>query len=87
MSILGIIPARGGSKGVSGKNIKLLGTIFIRLVQMIISPLVFTTLVVGIAKLGDIKAVGRIGGKALGWFFTASFISLLIYLHCKCLAM
>ncbi|HMJ46505.1 MAG TPA: cation:dicarboxylase symporter family transporter, partial [Ferruginibacter sp.] len=33
---------------------------------------------VGIAKLGDIKSVGRIGGKALGWFFTASFISLLI---------
>ncbi|HEU0137508.1 MAG TPA: dicarboxylate/amino acid:cation symporter [Flavobacterium sp.] len=58
--------------------IKLLATIFIRLVQMIISPLVFTTLVVGIAKLGDIKTVGRIGGKALGWFFTASFISLLI---------
>ena len=58
--------------------IKMLATIFIRLVQMIISPLVFTTLVVGIAKLGDIKAVGRIGGKALAWFFTASFISLLI---------
>lgn len=58
--------------------IKILATVFIRLVQMIISPLVFTTLVVGIAKLGDIKAVGRIGGKALGWFFTASFISLLI---------
>ncbi len=58
--------------------IKMLATIFIRLVQMIISPLVFTTLVVGIAKLGDIKAVGRIGGKALGWFFTASFVSLLI---------
>ncbi len=58
--------------------IKMLATVFIRLVQMIISPLVFTTLVVGIAKLGDIKSVGRIGGKALGWFFTASFISLLI---------
>ncbi|MET0759053.1 MAG: cation:dicarboxylase symporter family transporter, partial [Flavobacterium sp.] len=58
--------------------IKILATVFIRLVQMIISPLVFTTLVVGIAKLGDISAVGRIGGKALGWFFTASFISLLI---------
>ena len=58
--------------------IKLLATIFIRLVQMIIAPLVFTTLVVGIAKLGDIKSVGRIGGKALGWFFSASFISLLI---------
>ncbi|MDR6759958.1 Na+/H+-dicarboxylate symporter [Flavobacterium sp. 2755] len=59
-------------------KIKMLATIFIRLVQMIIAPLVFTTLVVGIAKLGDIKTVGRIGGKALGWFFTASFISLLI---------
>ena len=59
-------------------KIKILATIFIRLVQMIISPLVFTTLVVGIAKLGDIKTVGRVGGKALGWFFSASFVSLLI---------
>ena len=65
------------AKSFSDK-IKTLATIFIRLVQMIISPLVFTTLVVGIAKLGDIKAVGRIGGKAMGWFFTASFVSLLI---------
>ncbi len=59
-------------------KIKILATVFIRLVQMIISPLVFTTLVVGIAKLGDVKTVGRVGGKALGWFFSASFISLLI---------
>lgn len=58
--------------------IKLLATIFIRLVQMIIAPLVFTTLVVGIAKLGDLKSVGRIGGKALAWFLSASFISLII---------
>jgi Na+/H+-dicarboxylate symporter len=65
------------AKSFSDK-IKMLATIFIRLVQMIIAPLVFTTLVVGIAKLGDIKAVGRIGGKALAWFFSASFISLLI---------
>lgn len=59
-------------------NIKLLATIFIRMVQMIIAPLVFTTLVVGIAKLGDLKAVGRVGGKALGWFITASLVSLLL---------
>jgi Na+/H+-dicarboxylate symporter len=59
-------------------KIKMLATIFIRLVQMIISPLVFTTLVVGIAKLGDIKSVSRIGGKAMLWFFSASFVSLLI---------
>lgn len=60
------------------KNIKLLTTIFLRLVQMIIAPLVFTTLVVGIAKMGDLKAVGRVGGKAMLWFITASLVSLLI---------
>ena len=59
-------------------NIKLLTTIFLRLVQMIIAPLVFSTLVVGIAKLGDIKTVGRIGGKALLWFVSASLVSLLL---------
>lgn len=60
------------------KNINLLGTIFIRLVQMIIAPLVFCTLVAGIAKMGDMKMVGRIGAKAMGWFITASLTSLLI---------
>lgn len=60
------------------ENIKLLGTIFIRLVQMIIAPLVFTTLVVGIAKMGDGKMIGRVGGKAMLWFISASFMSLLI---------
>jgi Na+/H+-dicarboxylate symporter len=59
-------------------NIKLLSTIFIRLVQMIIAPLVFTTLVVGIAKLGDLKTVGRVGGKAILWFISASLASLLL---------
>ncbi len=57
-------------------NVKILATIFLRLVQMIIAPLVFTTLVVGIAKLGDLKAVGRVGGKAMLWFITASLVSL-----------
>lgn len=59
-------------------NVKILATIFLRLVQMIIAPLVFTTLVVGIAKLGDLKAVGRVGGKAMLWFITASLVSLLL---------
>ena len=59
-------------------KIKLLSTLFIRLVQMIIAPLVFSTLVVGIAKLGDLKVVGRVGGKALLWFISASLISLLL---------
>lgn len=60
------------------KNIKLLGTVFIRLVQMIIAPLVFTTLVVGIAKMSDIKMIGRVGTKAMLWFITASLVSLMI---------
>jgi len=59
-------------------NIKLLGKIFIRMVQMIIAPLVFSTLVVGIAKLGNLSAVGRVGGKSMLWFISASLISLSI---------
>ncbi len=56
----------------------LLPAAFLRLIKMIISPLVFATLVVGIAKMDDIRTVGRIGGKALGWFIFASIISLTI---------
>jgi len=56
----------------------LLADIFLRLIKMIVAPLVFTTLVVGVAKLGDIKAVGRIGGKTLLWFISASLMSLLL---------
>ena len=52
--------------------------IFLRLVKMIIAPLVFSTLVVGMAKMGDIHTVGRIGIKALLWFFSASLFSLLL---------
>jgi Na+/H+-dicarboxylate symporter len=57
--------------------ISIITDIFLRLIKMIIAPLVFSTLVTGIAKLGDIKAVGRIGGKTLLWFISASLLSLL----------
>ena len=56
----------------------LLADIFLRLIKMIVAPLVFSTLVVGVAKLGDIRAVGRIGGKTLLWFIGASLMSLLL---------
>jgi Na+/H+-dicarboxylate symporter len=55
----------------------LLSDIFLRLIKMVIAPLVFGTVVAGIAGMGDAKAVGRIGGKALAWFITASLVSLL----------
>ncbi|MHA4894945.1 dicarboxylate/amino acid:cation symporter [Pedobacter sp. PWIIR3] len=56
----------------------LLSDIFLRLIKMIVAPLVFTTLVVGVAKVGDIKAVGRIGGKTMLWFLSASLLSLVL---------
>ncbi|HEY4208855.1 MAG TPA: dicarboxylate/amino acid:cation symporter [Puia sp.] len=59
-------------------SISVLTDIFLRLIKMIIAPLVFSTLVVGIAKLGDVKAVGRIGGKTLLWFMGASLLSLML---------
>ncbi|MDR0215874.1 MAG: dicarboxylate/amino acid:cation symporter [Comamonas sp.] len=56
----------------------LLADIFLRMIKMIIAPLVFSTLVVGLANMGDAKTVGRIGSRALGWFVMASFCSLVI---------
>jgi Na+/H+-dicarboxylate symporter len=50
--------------------------IFLRLIKMIIAPLVFSTLVVGIGHMSDAGAVGRVGGKAMLWFVTASLVSL-----------
>ncbi|MBN8285698.1 dicarboxylate/amino acid:cation symporter [Zoogloea sp.] len=52
--------------------------IFLRLIKMIIAPLVFATLVSGLANIGDSKTVGRIGSKALGWFIAASLVSLTV---------
>jgi Na+/H+-dicarboxylate symporter len=57
-------------------TMSLITTLFLRLIKMIIAPLVFSTLVVGIAKMGDAAEVGRIGIKALGWFIIASLLSL-----------
>ncbi|MBW8312104.1 MAG: dicarboxylate/amino acid:cation symporter [Rhizobium sp.] len=51
-------------------------TTFLRLIKMIIGPLVFATLAVGIAKMGDLGAVGRVGLKSMAWFMAASLMSL-----------
>jgi Na+/H+-dicarboxylate symporter len=57
-------------------NIQILSDIFLRLIKMIIAPLVFATLVVGVAKVGDFKAVGRIGLKTLLYFQFATILAL-----------
>lgn len=56
--------------------LKLLPDVFLKLIKMIIAPLVFATIVTGIAGMGDAAALGRIGGRALAWFITASLFSL-----------
>jgi Na+/H+-dicarboxylate symporter len=58
------------------KGATIITDVFLRMIRMIIAPLVFSTLVTGIAKLGDVRAVGRIGTKTIGWFIGASFLSL-----------
>jgi Na+/H+-dicarboxylate symporter len=58
------------------EQLKELGHIFLNFIKMIIAPLVFSTIVVGIAKLGDFNTVGRIGLKTIGYFLFASFLSL-----------
>ncbi|MEA5460678.1 dicarboxylate/amino acid:cation symporter [Arcicella sp. LKC2W] len=57
--------------------LNLLSKIFLRMIKMIIGPLIFSILTVGIAKLGDFKLVGRIGAKTLGYFYFATILSLL----------
>ena len=64
-------------KAVAG-GFNVVTDIFLRLIKMIIAPLVFSTLVVGIAHMEDAAAIGRVGAKTMGWFIAASVVSLSI---------
>jgi Na+/H+-dicarboxylate symporter len=59
-------------------DINLIALLFLRLIKMIIAPLVFATLVGGIAHMGGGAKLGRIFAKTMGWFVSASFVSLLL---------
>src|SRR3978361_1396113 len=59
------------AKAAAG-NLSIITDLFLRLIKMIIAPLVFSTLVVGIAHMEDTAAIGRVGIKTLGWFMPAS---------------
>ncbi|MBJ9244021.1 dicarboxylate/amino acid:cation symporter [Citrobacter koseri] len=59
-------------------NITLLTDIFLRLIKMVIAPLVFSTLTVGIMRLGETATIGRVGGKAMVWFISSSVLSILV---------
>jgi len=72
-----LLPTPESAKTVAS-YISLFTDVFLRLIKMIIAPLVFSTLVVGIAHMGDTKAIGLIGLQTMGWFVTASLFSLLL---------
>ncbi|MFI4980038.1 MAG: dicarboxylate/amino acid:cation symporter [Nevskiales bacterium] len=63
------------ARDVAG-NLSIVTDLFLRLIKMIIAPLVFSTLVVGIAHMEDTAAIGRVGVKTLGWFVSAGIVSL-----------
>jgi Na+/H+-dicarboxylate symporter len=65
------------AKAVAG-NLTIITDVFLRLIKMIIAPLVFATLVAGIAHMEDAASIGRVGLKTMGWFIGASMISLTI---------
>lgn len=61
-----------------GTELKVLADIFIKLIKMVIAPIVFFTIVIGIGNMGDLKKVGRIGGKALLYFEIVTTFALAI---------
>ncbi|MUG73586.1 dicarboxylate/amino acid:cation symporter [Paenibacillus validus] len=72
--ILGIL--LGHFFPATGEKLKVLGDVFIKMIKMVIAPIVFFTVVHGIANMGDMKKVGRIGGKALLYFEIVTTIAL-----------
>ncbi len=62
----------------SGAALKPLGDGFVKLIRMTLAPIIFGSVVVGIAKMGDLKEVGRVGAKALLYFEVVSTLSLLL---------
>lgn len=61
-----------------GSQLKVLADIFIKLIKMVIAPIIFFTIVIGIGSMGDLKKVGRIGGKALLYFEIVTTFALAI---------
>jgi len=70
------LPAEGAKAWA--ENLSIITDVFLRLIKMIIAPLVFSTLVAGIAHMEDAASIGRVGLKTMGWFISASIVSLTI---------
>ncbi|MGB3471794.1 MAG: dicarboxylate/amino acid:cation symporter [Erythrobacter sp.] len=72
--VLGV--AAGFAMGESAQSIRWIGDLFIRAIKMLIVPLIFFSLVSGIAALGDLKKLGNVGGKAVGLFLLTALASI-----------
>jgi Na+/H+-dicarboxylate symporter len=68
-------PDKESAATLSG-YMSLISTVFLHLIKMVIGPLVFSTLIVGIGHMGDAATVGRVGAKTMAWFVSASLVSL-----------
>ena len=83
--ILGVVVGYAVNQGIAAdspafeyfsKTFKLLSDIFLNLIKLLVAPLILSTIVVGIAHMGDSAALGRIGFRAITWFIIASFLSI-----------
>jgi len=78
------IKAEAGIRPVSSTGVSVIaavepvGLLFLRLIKMVIVPLVFASLLVGVASLGDIRKLGRVGGKTLGYFLITTTLAITI---------
>jgi len=79
-SPLAIVPTGTAAKVLP--FVKPIGQVFLRLIQMVIVPLVFSSLTVGVASLGDLRKLGRVGGRTLALFVGTTAISVMIGLFC-----
>jgi Na+/H+-dicarboxylate symporter len=72
----GYLAEQESARATAADLLQLLSDVFLRLIKMVIAPLIFATLVTGIAGMGDSAALGRIASRAIGWFIMASLISI-----------
>jgi Na+/H+-dicarboxylate symporter len=79
-AIVGGVSRVPGAEGLRGplSALEPVGVAFVRLVTMVVVPLVIASLFVGVASLGDIRRLGRLGGKTLGWFLGTTFVGAVI---------
>src|SRR5881394_613665 len=78
--VLGAVTRVNGLERLQSAVVSLepLGTVFIRLITMVVVPLVVASVFVGVASLGDIRSLGRIGGKTLAYFLGTTFLAAMI---------